>query len=156
MPTVQKYFTIEERKAAEKRWRDNWDRKNPGKRKESQRKIRIKRQHDPDMFITDLYQRVRNSATKRKKAMTITRADLETLVIESGGKCAISGLPLSTLHNDPNKASVDRINSKKGYIKGNIQLTTARANMMKKQWGDDDILEFCLAVVKHNGYKVNK
>ena len=154
MPTPIKYHTEEERKAAQKRWRDNWDKKNPGKRKESQRKIRIKRQYDPDMFITDLYQRVRNSSTKRNKKMTITREDLEQLVIESKGICAISGLQMTTLHGDPNKASVDRIDSSKGYIKGNIQLTTTRANVIKKNWGDDDILEFCLAVVKHNGYKV--
>ena len=149
-------LTEEERKNAEylrkKRWRDN----NNAKYRQSMRETYERRQYTADGFITDLKRRIHSSATNRGHKNTLTREDIEQLVIESNGKCAISGMQMTTLHNDPNKASVDRIDSKKGYVKGNVRLVTTRANYIKKQWGDDDILEFCLAVVKHNGYKVKK
>ena len=57
------------------------------------------------------------------------------------GKCALSGLPmLTTTHRDecpedercnPNKLSIDRIDSLRGYTEDNVQLIRWRANSMK-------------------------
>jgi hypothetical protein len=58
-----------------------------------------------------------------------------------GGKCAISRLPMiTTKHRDecpdnercnPNKLSIDRIDSNRGYTEDNIQLVRWRVNSMK-------------------------
>lgn len=47
--------------------------------------------------------------------------------IKHGRRCAITG----DLLQDINKASLDRIDSSKGYVKGNVQWVTIQANIAK-------------------------
>lgn len=140
--------------------RDNWIANNEEQYREMTRahskKSHINNQFSPNGFVTDLFHRVNRSAAKGGHKNTMTRADIENLIIESDGVCALSGVKLSTLHNDPNKASVDRINSNKGYVKGNIRLVTTRSNIMKNQWTDAEVMEWCKSVLAKNGYKVSK
>lgn len=56
---------------------------------------------------------------------------LKKMYEEQNGKCALSGLPMTTTRKDPNMASPDRINSNRGYTRGNIHLTCWWANQMK-------------------------
>jgi hypothetical protein len=48
-------------------------------------------------------------------------------------------------------ASVDRIDSSKGYIKGNVQWVHKTINKMKWGYSQGEFIEFCEAVVKHKG-----
>lgn len=48
-----------------------------------------------------------------------------------GGLCALSGVPLSYEAHHPYTASLDRIDSSIGYLKGNVQIVTATVNRMK-------------------------
>ena len=76
-----------------------------------------------------------------KREFSITVPYLMELLERQDGKCALSGLRmLTTTHRDecpederrnPNKLSIDRIDSLKGYIEGNVQLVRWRANSMK-------------------------
>ncbi len=56
-----------------------------------------------------------------------------------GGKCAITGIEMtgvknpSIKHRNPTNMSIDKIDPKLGYIKGNIQLTCLWANTGKQQ-----------------------
>jgi hypothetical protein len=75
------------------------------------------------------------------REFTIKVPYLMELLERQDGKCALSGRPmLTTTHRDecpeeercnPNKLSIDRIDSLKGYIEGNVQLVRWRANSMK-------------------------
>lgn len=51
------------------------------------------------------------------------------------GTCAIFNTPLcmpySTKHQDPNKATIDKILPELGYIKGNVQWVSNKANIIK-------------------------
>lgn len=51
------------------------------------------------------------------------------------GKCAIFDTPLctpySTKHQDPNKATVDRIIPDLGYVRGNVMWVSNKANIIK-------------------------
>ena len=61
--------------------------------------------------------------------------DEEYLISIWTGRCAIMGselcAPYSTKHQDPNKATVDRIIPSLGYIRGNVQWVSNRANIIK-------------------------
>lgn len=47
-------------------------------------------------------------------------------------------------------ASLDRIDSNKGYIKGNVRFISVMANMAKNSWTDVELIEFCKAVAESN------
>jgi hypothetical protein len=123
---------------------------------EYNKRKREERQYDPELFVRDVMDRVRESARTRDLELDIDKDYIRQLLIESNGVCSMSGVKLSTMHNDPNKASIDRIDSSKGYIKGNVRVVATRSNLIKNKWSDAEILEWALTFVQHHGYKVSK
>jgi hypothetical protein len=91
-------------------------------------------------------------AKRRRLALEITKWDLDELYVHQGGLCSLSGvpisLPLSSL--DCRKcnytASLDRIDSSKGYIKGNIQWVHKHVNKMKMDFAQDYFVDFCCMI----------
>jgi hypothetical protein len=59
--------------------------------------------------------------------------------------CAITGDYLP----DINKASLDRIDSKKGYVEGNVQWVTIQANKSKHILSMEELYDFCKKVLNH-------
>ena len=61
--------------------------------------------------------------------------DIEVSDIEPPKHCPVLGIPLHTVPglgtNQHNSASVDRINPKLGYTKGNVRVISMRANLLK-------------------------
>ena len=62
--------------------------------------------------------------------------------LNQNGRCAVTGLVLDTKQGNnqvknPWGASVDRIDSKKGYVKNNIRLVCHWYNNAKNTWNDD-------------------
>lgn len=51
---------------------------------------------------------------------------------------------------NPNSCTIDRIDSTKGYVKGNIQLVTWRANCLKRSIDNDEFIDFCKDVAHWN------
>jgi hypothetical protein len=51
---------------------------------------------------------------------------------------------------NPYSCTIDRIDSDKGYVKGNIQLITWKANCLKQHLGNDEFIDFCKDVARHN------
>lgn len=51
---------------------------------------------------------------------------------------------------NPNSCTIDRIDSNKGYVKGNIQLITWRANCLKQHLNNKEFIEFCKDVAQWN------
>lgn len=67
--------------------------------------------------------------------------ELWDLWVEQQGLCAVTKMPLqwepgSGSYKNPWKVSIDRINSNKGYVKGNIRLVTHWYNNAKNTWPD--------------------
>jgi hypothetical protein len=74
-------------------------------------------------------------------------------------QCALTGTDLEFTRGgqtwlgkwcNPNSCTIDRIDSSKGYVKGNIQLITWRANCLKQALDNEEFIEFCKEVAHWN------
>lgn len=90
---------------------------------------------------------------KRRRECTITLEDLKEQWDKQKGICPYTGWRLKNaptmnerLDHTPNRASLDRIDSSKGYIPGNIQFISLMAQYAKNGWGDEELINFCEAV----------
>ena len=70
-------------------------------------------------------------------------ADL--LDVKQEGKCALTNLPISIKDKT---ASLDRIDSSKGYIKGNVQWLHKDINMMKRHYSSEYFIYLCSLVTQ--------
>lgn len=103
-------------------------------------------------------------ARSKKKSMTldITNEFVKTLWEEQNGKCSLTGwdmiLPKTSEgwgddlneHQSIRRASLDRIDSSKGYVEGNVRFVCYMANICKNSYSDSKVLEFCEAVTIKN------
>ena len=86
----------------------------------------------------------RTKKNGKKMEFDIEVSYLEDLYYEQKGKCAISGVPLrfergTNSEKNPESCSIDRIDSKKGYVVGNIQLLTHFWNNAKSTFGMETV-----------------
>ena len=84
------------------------------------------------------------SAKKRGKEFDLDLPYLKELWESQDGKCDITGvdLNLSPSSNKNYQASLDRIDSSKGYIKGNVRYTSVSVNWLKSNFNDNHLYEF--------------
>jgi hypothetical protein len=115
----------------------------------------------PGAFIN----RITNRSKKANREVEITAEDIYNLWIKQNKKCALSGLPIDFINTNPGNinrkeskydlictASLDRIDSNKGYIKDNIQLVHKDVNMIKKEYDQNYFLNLCKLITEHNIY----
>jgi hypothetical protein len=91
---------------------------------------------------------------KRDKNHDITLDDLLNVWEKQKGVCPYTGVKLIHPKDAKNvlmiyKASLDRIDSKLGYVKGNIQFISASANFGKGEMTHDEMIIFCKLITKH-------
>lgn len=86
--------------------------------------------------------------------------DVWELFIQQNRKCALTNLPISfsneflrgKKYNGVScTASIDRIDSSKGYVKGNVQLVHKDVNIMKNAFNQDYFVQMCKLIAKNNG-----
>lgn len=73
------------------------------------------------------------------------------LMKQQDSKCALTGWTIEfpeSGHPQKSNASIDRIDSSKGYIEGNVQLVTRHVNMMKQQYTQEYFIKVCKAVAE--------
>ena len=94
---------------------------------------------------------------RHKKEYNIDLPYLKQLWEEQSGVCPLTGWELTlpknssvwdTTESVPLRASLDRIDSNKGYVKGNVRYISVIANYCKNTLTDQDVFRFCEAVVK--------
>lgn len=105
------------------------------------------------------FYRFEQYAIKKSNIFDITIEFVWSLYIKQNKQCALTGLPIDfeNASGAGNRwrglictASIDRIDSKKGYTKDNIQLVHKDINIMKNQYEQDHFIEMCKAVANHS------
>lgn len=74
--------------------------------------------------------------------------------IQIPDKCPYLGYKIE-LDREKNKRtrygpSVDRIDSSKGYVKGNIEVTSYQANKMKNDATREELIDFAVGILKRH------
>ena len=98
------------------------------------------------------WERIKRDAKKRGLVFDLDIKDTYDLFLSQKRKCALSGTPIyfSTIVKE-NTASLDRKNSLKGYVDGNVQWVHKDVNIMKRDLTDKRFVDVCKMVVKHMG-----
>lgn len=87
---------------------------------------------------TRLYKKFKRGAKGRGLDFNLTEDDMFS---NFTGKCALSGVDLDIGYNG--NASLDRIDSKLGYVKENVQWVDAKVNLAKRNMSDEEFIEMC-------------
>lgn len=98
---------------------------------------------------THIYQMVKqlkSNAKKHSLEFSINQDIILEKLKSQNGKCAISGIDIDFFTNN---ASVDRIDSIKGYTPDNIQIVYRTINFMKSTIHMDDFVELCHKISKY-------
>lgn len=96
-------------------------------------------------------------AKDRKLKVLITPKEAWECFLFQNRKCALTGEVLqfdTSWRKGDGNASLDRIDSSKGYVKGNIQWVHKDINMMKKDYSDDYFIKMCKKVVDNLSKKM--
>ncbi len=96
---------------------------------------------------SSLFTRIKRNAKIREIPFRIKMNHIEKLFDEQGGKCALTALPISFTDNT---ASLDRIDSSKGYIKDNVQWVHKDVNRMKNEYDMNYFLNMCKLIVENH------
>mgnify|MGYP001562450692 CR=1 FL=1 len=100
---------------------------------------------------------IKQHAKYKNREASITLQDLKNQWDMQNGVCPYTGWDIynpSTSQwkkqsKNMKKASVDRIDNRKGYVTGNIQFVSMIANFAKNNFSDQELIEFCKAVTKN-------
>ena len=119
----------------------------------------LRRGRVPDEYspFREYLKLTRRRQRERNKISTITLEDLKQQWEDQNGICPLTGwqleIPRTSRWDEspvtPRRASLDRIDPALGYIPGNIRFVAVIANYCKHQFTDEDVIEFCRAVVEH-------
>lgn len=99
--------------------------------------------------------RCQRNAKVRGYPWRITLKQFMDLYAAQGGKCALSGVPLvwaetaAQLSTGVGTASFDRIDSRKGYVKGNVQWVHKEVNMLKGRHTDAELIRWARLIAAH-------
>lgn len=100
--------------------------------------------------------KLRRWAQKRAKEKGLEfNIEAEDVIIPD--KCPLLGIPLRTdiKKGEPrtNIATIDRIDNKKGYVKGNIQVISHLANTMKSNATPEQLILFAKNILESFGHR---
>jgi hypothetical protein len=106
---------------------------------------------DVDRSLIYHWKQARKGAVNRNIEFTITADDIIELWNNQQGLCRLSNIPMTLTHGtnvlqNPTKLSIDRIDSRVGYYKDNIQLITWQLNCGKSVWSNEQLIDLCKTV----------
>lgn len=103
----------------------------------------------PKSFFT----KVKREAKEREIEFNLTIEELWDLFVKQNKKCALSGVDLKFQSNyriSDQTASIDRIDSSKGYTLDNVQWVHKIVNFMKQSMLKSELISWCKRIVDNN------
>jgi hypothetical protein len=110
---------------------------------------------------TRYYKALIRRAIKSRIEFNISKEYIVEKFKEQNGLCALSGIKIYFTHICNKQglvyqtASLDRIDSSKGYIVGNVQWVHKHINKMKMNLSDHDFINWCKVVTKYNDNNIS-
>jgi hypothetical protein len=154
---MEKAMAIVDKKEYHKQWRL----KNPDKIKayvhkhqaKSTQKLKRWRHANPARC---LHLNIKSRATRMGTEFNLDWQDIDIPIL-----CPALGIPIMAGTNEgmktgpsPYSPSVDRIDNTKGYIKGNIQVLSHKANTMKNSASPQQLIRFAYWIMRTYGDKL--
>lgn len=117
-------------------------------------KVRDQSQHwlGYEEISLSYYNALKNGAIRRKIQFDVSIEYLWDLFIKQNRRCRYTNKELnfkSRAYTSDGTASVDRLDSSKGYIEGNVQWVHKQINWMKRDLSDKEFFEWCEIITEH-------
>jgi hypothetical protein len=108
------------------------------------------------LFLRTKFAKQRYAARSQRGIKWDLNEDRMITRILDSGVCCLSGRPLVFEPNYITTPSLDRIDSDLGYTDSNVQWVGASVNTAKGTLDNQDFIELCADIARHNGYTVIK
>lgn len=103
------------------------------------------REPESDAPFKLIFKHSRRNAVTRKHSFSLSVDYIKQLWEEQNGKCAYTGVPLVLptylYESSPRKASLDRIDSTRGYEEGNVEFVCVFVNLGKNGFTKQEVIE---------------
>jgi hypothetical protein len=99
------------------------------------------------------FKTIKHGAKTRKLEFKITKEKIWNFFLLQNRKCALTGIELkfNSGHNKTDgNASLDRIDSKKGYTLDNVQWVHKDINIMKMDMTNEQLFKYCKRICEYN------
>lgn len=106
-----------------------------------------------DFWYEHILRSCNGSKGRKLKELSITIEYAWDLFLKQDRKCALSGIPLNFPKKSKDKsynASLDRIDSSKGYVEGNVQWVHKHVNKMKNEFDQVYFIFLCKQISQKN------
>lgn len=135
--------TKKKRQKNRSEYNKKWNIENREKRREYHR---VRRSSSPEAKVKSLLYVAKSRAPQRGLEFNVSIDDIEIVT-----HCPLLGVGLgysNTRTNNRNSASLDRIDSSLGYIKGNVWIISRRANTIKSDATPRELRRIAIGVEK--------
>lgn len=113
-----------------------------------------KRTQNTGAINSGYFNSIKKGAEGRNMEFNITIEEISKLFELQERKCALTGLQLNTYDEHKNKknmtASLDRIDSEKGYTIDNVQWVHKKINKLKLDFTEEELYYYCKLIVEYN------
>lgn len=138
---------------------NSWRKANPEKHREASRKSAKQHKDTKENYLLNNYEqhlvyRARRNAYKASVLFNLTIEDISIPEV-----CPYLQVPITRIQGQGRQdynPSIDRIDPTKGYIKGNIQIISDKANRTKNNASVKELLQFADSIYKLHGEHIEE
>lgn len=107
------------------------------------------KEHKTNNPVSKILKQAKETAKRKNLEFNLTEKDI---ILQT--HCKYLGIPLTNILGQGviwDNYSIDRIDSSKGYIKGNVEIISRKANTMKNMASQEELLIFARNILKLAG-----